>query len=67
MGVSKKLLSQNGWFRMKNPIKMDDVEVPLFFSNIHTTRPACFFPGGNVASEGEGVGQVELLEVTLSC
>ena len=30
MGVSKKGVPQNGWFIMKNHIKMDDLGVPLF-------------------------------------
>ena len=30
MGVSKIVVPQNGWFIVENPIKMDDLEVPLF-------------------------------------
>ena len=30
MGVSKIVVPQNGWFIRANPIKMDDLGVPLF-------------------------------------
>ena len=34
MGVSKIGVPQNGWFTMGNPIKMDDLVVPLFLETL---------------------------------
>ena len=52
----KIMVPQNGWFIRANPIKMDDLGVPLFFGNTQMeTIPLIFFLLGDDDAEMKSV------------
>ena len=46
----KIVVPQNGWFIMKNLIKIDDLGVPLFFRNIHREKQQLYYQNSKTST-----------------
>ncbi len=61
MGVPKIGVPQNGWFLVENPIKMDDLGVPLFLET-----PMCFGRGETASNHGTAFASFRSLPRAIS-